>query len=394
MSAQLAYALITPYSLIKSRTGGIISRLLQARLELVGARMLAPTDAFVDAYKHLFLRDDITEPAKSALMDYCDANLRPNNRFGISNRCMLLLFAGENATTHLKEEVVGSFDATPRGDTVRGTYGDFVLETNGSVHYAEPAAIVSPSKDVTADHLRVLSEFVDSDGGLVEKAADGLFKPDETPETTLVILKPDNFGPGKVLPGNIVDMFAKTGLYMVGAKVLHLTVDQGEDFYGHLRPSFRERMLGGLTEDVASTFGGAFKFPVPDGVVEQTAASLIGAKADFEVDQIVEYMTGRNPSRLASEEERSLPGAAMCLALLYKGVNAIAKIRERLGATNPDKAEPGSIRDVFGFDIMHNAAHASDSVGSAERERKIVGLWDDPAPCDIKQIIDAHLASL
>ena len=49
MSNELAYVLITPYSLMKSRTGGIIGRLLSlGRLELVGARMYAPSDEFVD----------------------------------------------------------------------------------------------------------------------------------------------------------------------------------------------------------------------------------------------------------------------------------------------------------------------------------------------------------
>ena len=50
MCRELAYALITPHSIIKSRTGAIISRLLQANLDVVGARMLAPSDEFVDAY--------------------------------------------------------------------------------------------------------------------------------------------------------------------------------------------------------------------------------------------------------------------------------------------------------------------------------------------------------
>ena len=49
MSEQLAYALITPYSLYKSRTGGIIGRLLaHARLELVAARMYVFSDEFLD----------------------------------------------------------------------------------------------------------------------------------------------------------------------------------------------------------------------------------------------------------------------------------------------------------------------------------------------------------
>ena len=52
MSEELAYALITPYSLYKSRTGGIIARLLAyAKLEFVGARMYSLSDAFLDEYR-------------------------------------------------------------------------------------------------------------------------------------------------------------------------------------------------------------------------------------------------------------------------------------------------------------------------------------------------------
>ena len=51
MMQELTYALITPYSLSKSRTGSIMGRLLTlADLELVGARMLSPSDEFVDRY--------------------------------------------------------------------------------------------------------------------------------------------------------------------------------------------------------------------------------------------------------------------------------------------------------------------------------------------------------
>ena len=47
MALELSYVLITPYSLMKSRTGGIISRLLsRTGLELVGAQILAPTLEF------------------------------------------------------------------------------------------------------------------------------------------------------------------------------------------------------------------------------------------------------------------------------------------------------------------------------------------------------------
>ena len=51
MAVELSYVLITPYSLKKSRTGGIIARLLsRTGLELVAARMIAPDKAFAEAY--------------------------------------------------------------------------------------------------------------------------------------------------------------------------------------------------------------------------------------------------------------------------------------------------------------------------------------------------------
>jgi nucleoside diphosphate kinase len=53
-------------------------------------------------------------------------------------------------------------------------------------------------------------------------------------------------------------------------------------------------------------------------------------------------------------------------------VDAVRKIREVLGPTDPAKAPPGSIRKEFGQNIMINAAHASDSVENAEREMAII----------------------
>jgi len=51
MSQQLAYVIITPYSLHKSRTGGILSRLItRTGLELAGARMFAPGAELVKQY--------------------------------------------------------------------------------------------------------------------------------------------------------------------------------------------------------------------------------------------------------------------------------------------------------------------------------------------------------
>lgn len=49
-------------------------------------------------------------------------------------------------------------------------------------------------------------------------------------------------------------------------------------------------------------------------------------------------------------------------------------IRDKLGSTDPTKAEAGTIRSDYGHDLMRNGAHASDSQDSVERERKIIGL--------------------
>ena len=87
------------------------------------------------------------------------------------------------------------------------------------------------------------------------------------------------------------------------------------------------------------------------------------------------------------------PGREKCLAVLYQGERAIEKIRERLGATRPSDAVPGSVRSDFGRDLMRNAAHASDSPENAERERRIVGLWREEGPSEVKQIIDRYLAA-
>ena len=58
-------------------------------------------------------------------------------------------------------------------------------------------------------------------------------------------------------------------------------------------------------------------------------------------------------------------------------MQAIGKIRDVLGPTDPSKAPPGSIRREFGSTIMVNAAHASDSVENAEREMRIVNVAEN-----------------
>ena len=62
---------------------------------------------------------------------------------------------------------------------------------------------------------------------------------------------------------------------------------------------------------------------------------------------------------------------------MYEGPDAVNKIRNVLGPTDPSKAPPGSIRREFGQTVMVNAAHASDSEENAKREMGIVNVGEN-----------------
>src|SRR6266516_3820366 len=65
------------------------------------------------------------------------------------------------------------------------------------------------------------------------------------------------------------------------------------------------------------------------------------------------------------------------LLLVFRGADAVDKIRDVLGPTDPAKAPPGSIRKEFGQTIMINAAHASDSADNAKREMGIIRIGEN-----------------
>jgi len=384
---ELAYALITPYSLLKSRTGGIIGRLMVlGDLELVGVHMYAPSDAFVDEYLETVREQRKFEPQlRDTMLQYVDENFRPDNAMGISNRTMLLLFKGENARETLWRNAIGRLSSEPRGDTVRGTYGDFVSYPNGDVKFFEPAVLTAVDLECNLRQLEIFAKYARSDGGVVEKAVK--LPPDAKPETTLVILKPENFSKKSVKPGNIVDIFSKTGLFIVGAKLIRMSVAQAMEFYGPLLDVFPDKLKGNLAHSVKTALSSALNFQIDDETVSQIAELLKDAHARHEFNQIIEYMTGLNPDRVPPEEYNR-PGRQKTLALLYHGVDAVNKIRERLGPTDPSKAPAGTVRSDFGATLMSNAAHASDSVENALRERKIIGLTGtEDESCDVLGIV-------
>jgi nucleoside diphosphate kinase len=386
MMEQVAYALITPYSLFKSRTGGIIGRLLaHARLELVATRMFVFSDAFLDAYKKVVCTPD-TDPVKAAAWGrYVDENLRQQNPWGYIPRCMFMLFRGPNAVRHLKDDVIGAFTDRPVGDTIRGTFGDLLRDEKGNIRYFEPAVMTCPDPKLNDEHLRLFSQYALTDGGVLT----GRIKYEEpNVQVSLVMLKPDNFERRSRRPGNIIDTFSWTGLRIVGARLFNMTVAQGEEFYGPLKDVFTRKLKGNVTQDVYQRLHNAFAFPFTLADAEAVADRLAERNAITEFNKIVEYMTGVSPDDITDPAEKKAVSRAKCLALLYEGPQAIDKIRSVLGSTDPTKAEPGTVRSDFGRDLMRNGAHASDSPENALRERRIVGLYEtEKDTCDITEIV-------
>lgn len=127
-----------------------------------------------------------------------------------------------------------------------------------------------------------------------------------TKERTLSIVKPDAVGGNHI--GNIIARFEKSGLNIVAAKMLHLSEKQAQEFYAvhKERPFFKD---------------------------------------------LVSFM---------------ITGPVMVMVL--EGDQAISKNRDIMGATDPKKAAPGSIRADIATSIDENAVHGSDAPETAKKE--------------------------
>lgn len=136
-------------------------------------------------------------------------------------------------------------------------------------------------------------------------------------ERTLSIVKPD--GVARNLIGDVYRRFERAGLAIVGARMLQLTQRQAEGFYAvhRERPFFRD---------------------------------------------LCAYMTS---------------GPVMVQVL--EGESAVLRNREIMGATDPKKAAPGTIRADLATSIEENVVHGSDSVENAARE--IAYFFSDIALC-------------
>lgn len=129
-------------------------------------------------------------------------------------------------------------------------------------------------------------------------------------ERTLVLIKPDGVQRGLI--GEVISRLERRGLRLIGAKFMHVTQDLAETHYAIHKGK-----------------------PFYDGLIA--------------------YIT-----------------SAPVMAMVWEGPNAIAAVRQTMGATRPTEAAPGSIRHDFALEVGRNLTHASDSIENGKAE---VDLW-------------------
>ncbi len=146
-------------------------------------------------------------------------------------------------------------------------------------------------------------------------------------ERTFVMLKPDAVQRGLV--GEIVNRFERRGLRIVGMKMVHVTAEFAHQHY----------------------------------------AAHVG-KGFF--DGLIKYIT-----------------SGPVVAMVLEGTNAIEVARATMGATNPAKAAPGTIRADYSLEMGRNLVHGSDGPESAAAE---IGLWFKPEELwDYRRDVDAWI---
>ncbi|MEY2407707.1 MAG: hypothetical protein QOF48_377 [Verrucomicrobiota bacterium] len=377
MSQELAYVILTPYTLFKSRTGGIIARLItRTGLELVGARLFAPSPELVKRYSEAIVSaaDPQDRHIQELIRDYVLLNFSPDPKTGRRRRVLVLLFQGDDAVRKVRS-VIGNINAhRTGGETIRDTYGDLILDEGGNVRYFEPAVLAAPNVEEARAKGRLWSEFSDKDGGLIDNVA--TYPPGDQPQRTLVLIKPDNFRFPTGRPGNVIDFFSRTGLYIVGIKVHRMSVADAVEFYGPVKEVLRTKLKDVVAARARAAVEKEFGFSIPDSEAKQLGEVLGPLYGENQFESIVKFMCGHAPSDTRPDQMQS-PGTEKCIALVYEGVEAVRKIRDVLGPTDPSKAPPGSIRREFGQTIMVNAAHASDSEENAKREIGIVRVAEN-----------------
>ncbi len=390
MAADLAFAIITPHTVRKSRTGAVLARLLgRTSSELVAMQMFAPTRELAEQYAASIGpgREPDDEPYRELIRDYILENMSPDPD-GRRHRVLMVVFRGTDAFRDVSEVVGHLKISCHTGETIRDTYGDLVRHPGGSVRYFEPAVLTADSADTVASELRMWLEFARRQPAVLENICE--YDAPSSVEQTLALIKPDSWRSAhRSRPGAIIDMFSRTGLRIIGCKYCRMSVAQALRFYGPVRASLTEKLAPEAGARARKLLERGLKISLTDETQADLTALLGEPYAQEQFARIVAFMTGRDPTE-CPESELDQPGTASCLALVYEGGDAISKIRTVLGPTDPTKAPAGTIRREFGSDVMVNTAHASDSLANAAREMAILRLHESNFVPIVEEALAQH----
>lgn len=388
MTEEISYVMTTPYTLAKSRTGGILSRLFsRVDLELIGAQIFTPDKKTVEAYAASIMKHANPEKPGSAelIRDYVLEKMMPSE--GRAHRVAIFLFRGENAVRRLRDHVGALYPENRsieslKGETIRDTYADLLRTPEGDVTYFEPAVLTPHSSSSALDNLRVFADFMRDEDNVVRNM---VYPNMNNIQQTLVILKPDNWRFRSTRPGSIVDMLSRTGLRIVGLKVHQMSTADALEFYGQVKRALEKKLAPSISEKAAVVLEKEFGLVMDEEARQGLTDSFGYSYAHYQFGSIVEFMSGRRPEEVPIEE-MDQPGKVKSMILVYEGENAIEKIREVLGPTDPSQAPGGTVRRDFGSDVMVNAVHASDSPESAQREFDVVRVHEN----DFGRLVDLY----
>src|SRR5205809_4748632 len=219
---ELSYAIVTPYSMRKSRTGGIVGRLIsRTGLDLVGGRMFAPSAELAKRYADTIVTE--TDPRHRATQELIRKYVLKNFTGSINGelaRVLFLIFRGPDAVERIHRTVGHIVHERTSGETIRDTYGDYITDDSGKVTYFEPGVLASFDPKAIERDLKLWAEFSDSDGGILDQVI--TFPPGANVEKTLVLIKPDNFKFPNLRPGGVIEVFSSSGLSIIGYKDQHM----------------------------------------------------------------------------------------------------------------------------------------------------------------------------
>ncbi|NCB01320.1 MAG: nucleoside-diphosphate kinase [Spirochaetia bacterium] len=393
MDYELSYVLVSPYTVAKSRIGGVLSRLLtRVDLELVGAQIFLADNQFAKEYAAILSGqvDPLNTSASSLLSDYVLRNIAPSGKR--EHRTLLLLFRGPHACKKLSD-FCGALYAENRGiesltgETIRDTYADLIVDREtGKVTYFEPA-VLTPRNHVNAlKTLRLLESWLPGRPNIVENVT---YDNPESIERTLVIIKPENWNFASSRPGTIIDIFARTGLRIVGMKVHRMSVAEALEFYAPVKEALVERLSSPIGKQAKELLQGEFGIHLSEKAEKKLIESFGHEYADDQFEQIIQFMAGTRISECPLEKMEQ-PGAIKVMILVYEGEDAVKKIRDVLGPTDPLKAPVGTVRREFGSNIMVNSAHASATLENARREMNVISVHQNACSEIIHSYLTLH----